>query len=90
MKVISSAALLALLFVVLASAIAVVWARQESRTLFVRLTQLQGQRDALNVEFGRLELEQATWAEPGRIEALARKKLGMINPPPADVRLIRR
>ncbi|HET7358733.1 MAG TPA: cell division protein FtsL [Rhodanobacteraceae bacterium] len=83
-------ALLVLLLAVLASAIAVVWARQESRTLFVQLTQLQGERDALNVDFGRLELEQATWAEPGRIESLARQKLGMIAPTPADTRLIRR
>jgi cell division protein FtsL len=90
MKAIGAVALLVLLLAVLASAIAVVWARQESRTLFVQLTQLQGQRDALNVEFGRLELEQATWAEPGRIEALARQKLGMVNPTPADIRLIRR
>jgi cell division protein FtsL len=90
MKAIGAVALLVLLLAVLASAIAVVWARQESRTLFVQLTQLQGQRDALNVEFGRLELEQATWAEPGRIETLARQKLGMVNPTPADIRLIRR
>jgi cell division protein FtsL len=90
MKAVGAVALLVLLLAVLASAIAVVWARQESRTLFVQLTQLQGQRDALNVEFGRLELEQATWAEPGRIETLARQKLGMVNPTPADIRLIRR
>jgi cell division protein FtsL len=90
MKPIGAIALLVLLLAVLASAIAVVWARQESRTLFVQLTQLQGERDALNVDFGRLELEQATWAEPGRIESLARQKLGMIAPTPADTRLIRR
>ncbi|HET8897350.1 MAG TPA: cell division protein FtsL [Rhodanobacteraceae bacterium] len=79
-----------LLLAVLASAIAVVWARHESRVLFVKLTHLQNQRDGLNVEFGRLELEQATWAEPGRIEQVARGKLGMIDPPPNAIGLIRR
>jgi cell division protein FtsL len=80
----------ALLLAVLASAVAVVWARHESRVLFVELTQLQNARDALNVDFGRLELEQATWAEPSRVEKVARDKLGMIDPPPGAISLIRR
>jgi cell division protein FtsL len=79
-----------LLALVLSSAIAVVWARHENRVLFVHLARLQAQRDALNVEFGRLELEKATWAEPSRIESIARKQMGMVNPTPADTRLIRR
>ena len=79
-----------LLIAMLTSAIAVVWSRNESRELFMRLTTLQNRRDALNVEFGRLELEQATWADPARIEQVARQKLGMINPPPQDIRVIRR
>jgi len=79
-----------LMIAMLTSAIAVVWSRNESRELFMRLTTLQNQRDALNVEFGRLELEQATWADPARIEQVARQKLGMINPPPQDIRVIRR
>ncbi|HET7662477.1 MAG TPA: cell division protein FtsL [Rhodanobacteraceae bacterium] len=81
--------LLGLLLAVITSAIAVVWARQENRTLFMQLSKLQNQRDHLNVEFGRLELEQATWADPVRIEAVARNKLGMVTPAPADIRLIR-
>lgn len=79
-----------LLMLVLISAIAVVWARHENRVLFVQLTRLQAQRDALNIEFGRLELEKATWAEPGRIESIARKQMGMVNPTSDDTRLIRR
>ncbi len=79
-----------LMIAMLTSAIAVVWSRNESRELFMRLTVQQNQRDALNVEFGRLELEQATWADPARIEQVARQKLGMINPPPQDIRVIRR
>ncbi len=77
-----------LLVLVLVSAIAVIWARHENRVLFVQLTQLQSRRDALNVEFGRLELEKATWADPARIEYVARKQLGMVRPTPADTRLI--
>ncbi|MGN6314492.1 MAG: cell division protein FtsL [Rhodanobacteraceae bacterium] len=89
MKVIGALATAVLLLAVMASAIAVVWARHQGRVAFVDLTQLQNQRDALNVEFGRLELEQATWAAPGRVEQIARSQLGMMTPPPGQVELIR-
>jgi cell division protein FtsL len=89
MKVVGALAFAVLLLAVVASAIAVVWARHRGRTAFVHLTQLQNQRDALNVEYGRLELEQATWAAPGRIEQIARSQLGMIDPAPGQVELIR-
>ncbi|MEP7184906.1 MAG: cell division protein FtsL [Rhodanobacter sp.] len=81
--------LLTLLIAMLASAIGVVWTRHESRALFVNLTTLQNQRDALNIEYGRLELEQATYAEPRRIDDEARQKLGMVDPRPQDIRLLR-
>lgn len=89
MNVMRAIVLLGLLLAVIVSAIAVVWARQENRMLFMQLSRLQTQRDHLNVEFGRLELEQATWADPGRIEAQARDKLGMVEPEPGEIRLIR-
>lgn len=90
MKLLGGVGLAVLLLAVMVSAIGVVWARQASREQFIELTQLQAKRDQLNVEFGRLELEQATLAEPARIEALARDKLGMVSPTPADIELIRR
>jgi cell division protein FtsL len=79
-----------LLLAVVASGVAVVWARHQDRVNFIELTRLQGERDALNVQFGRLELEQATWASPSRIETIARGQLHMISPPPGSVELIRR
>ncbi|GLQ47254.1 cell division protein FtsL [Dyella lipolytica] len=88
MKAIGVFCLLLLLGAVMVSAIAVVWTRHQSRVLFVQLTQLQGQRDDLNIEYGQLELEQATWAEPRRIDNEARTKLGMFMPRPQDVRLV--
>jgi cell division protein FtsL len=90
MKALGGIALVILLLAVLVSAIGVVWTRHESRVLFVELTRLQNQRDELNVEYGRLELEQATWAEPRRIDQEARSKLGMVTPKPQDIQLVRR
>ena len=40
-------------------------------------TRLEKERDELNIEFGRLQLEQATWAESNRIDQVARDRLGM-------------
>ncbi|MGH8174444.1 MAG: cell division protein FtsL [Rhodanobacteraceae bacterium] len=78
-----------LLGTVVASAIGVVYAIQKSRVLFVELTRLGSERDDLNFEFGRLQLEQATWAENNRIEQIARGRLGMVSPNPADIVVIR-
>ncbi len=88
MRAIGIFCLLILLGAMMISAIAVVWTRHQSRVLFVQLTQLQGQRDELNIEYGQLELEQATWAEPRRIDNEARTKLSMFMPRPQDVRLV--
>ncbi|HEY8328933.1 MAG TPA: cell division protein FtsL [Rhodanobacter sp.] len=89
MKALGALCLLTLLVAVLASALGVVWTRHESRVLFVNLTALQNQRDELNIEYGKLELEQATYAEPRRIDDEARQKLGMVDPRPQDIRLLR-
>jgi len=88
MKAIGTVVMLVLLAAVLGSALGVVWTRHESRVLFVILTTLQNQRDDLNIEYGKLELEQATYAEPRRIDDEARQKLGMVNPRPQDIRLL--
>jgi cell division protein FtsL len=88
MKMFGGIILLILLAISLASALGVVWTRHESRVLFVALTSLQNQRDELNIEYGKLELEQATYAEPRRIDDEARQKLGMVNPLPQDIRLL--
>ncbi len=71
------------------SAIGVVFARHEHRQLFITLTGLERARDDLNIEFGRLQLEQATWAESNRIDQVAREKLGMKFPETSDIVVVR-
>ncbi len=65
---------------VLASAIAVIYTKHSGRSEFVALQKLEQQRDKLNEEWGRLLLEQSTWAGPGRVEQQARVRLKMIVP----------
>ena len=82
--------LLALLLLAnVATAIAVVFARHEHRQLFIRLSRLEKARDELNIEFGRLQLEQATWAESNRIDQVARTRLGMKFPETSDIVVVR-
>mgnify|MGYP000937467720 CR=1 FL=1 len=71
------------------TAIGVVSARHEHRQLFVQLSKLEHVRDELNIDFGRLQLEQATWAEANRIDQIARTRLGMKFPETADIVVIR-
>jgi cell division protein FtsL len=71
------------------SAIGVVHARHRHRQLFVELTKLEKARDELNIEFGRLQLEQATWAESNRIDQIARSRLGMKFPETGDIVVVR-
>lgn len=73
-----------LVLAVLASAVASVVSRHETRKAFAELQQIDNQHDELQVEFGRLQLEQATWAEYGRVETLARERLNMSQPQPAE------
>ena len=86
-----TARLLLVLLVVanVASAVGVVFARHEHRQLFTRLTRLEAARDELNIEFGRLQLEQATWAESNRIDQVARTRLGMAFPEARDIVVVR-
>lgn len=77
------------LFLVVVCAIAVVYAKHESRSLFVQLQHLRAQRDSLNVEWGRLELEESTWATHSRVERLARQRLGMHMPRADAVVIVR-
>lgn len=73
----------------LISAIGVVHARYRHRQLFVELSRLEKGRDELNIEFSRLQLEQATWAESNRVDQIARTRLGMKTPEPADIVVVR-
>ncbi len=78
-----------LLLAVVGTAIAVVYERYRHRQLFVELTRLERERDELNIEFGRLQLEQATWAQANRIDQVARERLGMRFPEADEIVVVR-
>jgi cell division protein FtsL len=72
-----------------ATGIGVVFAKHEARTLFIQLQGLNGERDALEIEWGQLKLEQSAWATHGRVEQTARVGLRMVIPRPDEVRIVK-
>ena len=82
--------LLVLVFAVVCvvSAIALVYTKHESRKLFVELESLTNDRDALNIEWGQLQIEQSTWATHARIEKVAADDLQLTRPEATEIFVI--
>ena len=74
---------------VLLLALSLVYTRVTTRSLYLQLQAYQQQRDDYNVEWGRLLLQEARYAEPRYIEKVARQKLGMIFPLREQISVIR-
>lgn len=74
---------------IMVSALAVVYAKHESRKLFVEWQGLLTKQDEMNIEWGQLQLEQSTWATHTRVESMARERLGMILPAQDAVVIVR-
>ena len=72
------------------TALLVVRDRHEHRLAFIALNKLDKTRDELNIEVGRLQLEQATRAESNRVDQVARTRLGMVFPRTEDIVVLRR
>ncbi|HUT40167.1 MAG TPA: cell division protein FtsL [Gammaproteobacteria bacterium] len=69
--------MLILLLLVIVSAVAVVYAKHQGRKLFVELQVLGKERDFMDIEWGQLQLEQGTLTTQGKVEKIARERLGM-------------
>lgn len=74
---------------VMSSAIGVINAKHQARTAFVELQALKKSRDEMQVDWGRLQLEQAAWSTHGRVEQIANNRLNMILPTEESIKIIR-
>ncbi len=75
-------------FLVISSAIAVVYSSFETRRLVARHQNLQAANNEMQVEWGQLLLEQSTWGSYNRVEQLAMNKLGMRVPEPNEIIMV--
>lgn len=78
-----------LVILVVGSGVAATYVKHENRKLFMELQTLYKTRDKLDEEWGRLLLEQSTLVGQGRVERLARERLEMVMPDPADVVILK-
>jgi len=74
---------------VLGSSVQVIYARHKARDLFVKLEKLNAERDSLDMEWGRLQLEQSYWSSHALVEGVANAKLKMSIPQMKEVRIVR-
>lgn len=74
--------------VLILCALSVVTARHQARKLFVELQAEQKRARSLDIEWGRLQLEQSTWAMHARVEQIAQAQLGMAAPDLSRIRVL--
>jgi cell division protein FtsL len=84
------AGLLLLVLVLVASAVSLIYVQHLRRALMVELRSLQAQRAALEVEWGRLQIEEGTRLAQDNIERRAKEELAMRVPSPKDVVVVDR
>lgn len=80
---------LVMALLVLISSVAVVYTKHAGRSEFVAQQQLENRRDQLNEEWGKLLLEQSTWASPARVEQQSRSRLNMQVPEQSQIVVVR-
>jgi cell division protein FtsL len=72
--------LVGMVILLVASALAVVINKYQSRTLFIEVQKQEKMLDEYEVKWGQLQLELSTLTEEGKIERIAKNKLKLILP----------
>ncbi len=78
-----------LLSLVVASALGTVAAHHQARKLHVEYERELVRAHQLEVELGKLQLEQSTWAAHALVESSARERLGLRLPSAAQIVVVR-
>ncbi len=76
------------MFVLIACALGVVTSQHTARKLFMALENEKEIEQKLDVEWGRLQLEQSTLIMHGRIERIARERLNMTVPAASSIQIV--
>ncbi len=67
-----------LLIMLVGSGLAVIYAKYNSRLVFIEIQKAEQELDRLEVLWGRLILEERMLAEHNRVEEAARKTMGLV------------
>lgn len=76
-------------WVVLLTALGLVYAKHKEREVHIRLQELREERDRLHVEWTQLLLERGALGADMRVERIAREELGMVVPPEKEIVIIK-
>ncbi len=79
---------LGLLVAVVATAVSIVGASHQCRQAYASLQALQSSQWDMQEQWGKLLLEQSTWAAHHRVEQLARKELDMRLPRASELQVV--
>ncbi len=72
--------LIVLLPVLLMTALAVIYCKNRSRSLFIEIEKNERALDQYEIEWGQMQLELTTLAEQNRVEAVAKARLKLAMP----------
>jgi len=67
-----------LLIILVGSGLAVIYAKYNSRLVFIEIQKAEQELDRLEVLWGRLTLEERMLADHNRVEETARKTMGLV------------
>jgi cell division protein FtsL len=76
-----SLGIIALLLVLMLSALAVIYCKNYSRSIFIEIERHERSLDQYEVEWGQMQLELSTLAEQNRVERIAKERLKLVMPP---------
>jgi cell division protein FtsL len=80
-----SIGLIVLLVVLMVSALAVIYCKNTSRSIFIEIERHEQALDQYEVEWGQMQLELSTLAEQNRVEAIAKQRLKLVLPPRENI-----
>jgi cell division protein FtsL len=72
--------LIALLIALMVSALAVIYSKNYSRSIFIEIEGHERALDQYEVEWGQMQLELSTLAVQNRVEAIAKQRLKLVLP----------
>ena len=72
------------------SALGVVGASHETRSMYSELQALHKEQDDLESEYGKLLLEQSAWSNNTRVDEIARNELNMVPPEVRKIIVVRK
>lgn len=77
----STVGMIVLLIMLMSSALAVIYSKNYSRSIFIDIERHERALDQHEVEWGQMQLELSTLAEQNRVERIARERLKLLLPP---------